>query len=47
MISRGGLFKFQTPPRSSPPKVVEPVFLQVEIFGESVGTKGVKFFFNS
>ena len=34
-----------SPPR--PPKVFEPVFLQIEILGESVGAKGAIFFLAS
>ena len=43
----GGLFEFQTPPPPSPsrpPKDFEPVFLQFQIFGKSVGAKGAELF---
>ena len=42
----GGLFEFLTPPPpSGPPKVFEPVFLQIEILGKMGGTAGVENFF--
>ena len=43
----GSLFEFSTPPPlpSRPPKVFEPVFLQFQILGESVGAKGTEIFF--
>ena len=41
----GGLFDFQTPPPSRPPKVFELVLLQFEILGESVGAEGAKIYF--
>ena len=40
----GGLFEFQTPPPPRPPEVFEPVFLQFEVLGESVGAEGAKIF---
>ena len=43
LIEGGGLFEFQTPTPTTfptdPPKVFEPVLLQIEIFGESVGAE--------
>ena len=42
----GSLFEFQTPP-PRPPKNFEPIFLQIEILGESVGAKGAENFFGA
>ena len=38
------MLEFRNPPPfpASPPKVSEPVFVQIEIWGESVGAEGTK-----
>ena len=38
----GGLFEFQTLPPPDPPKVLEPVFLQFEIWGKGLAPKAPK-----
>ena len=43
----GRLFEIQTSPPSGPLKVFEPVFLQFEILGESVGANGAENFISA
>ena len=45
VLSRGAACSNSRPPLPRPPKVFEPVFLQIEILGESVGAKGAEIFF--